>query len=346
MLFRSGTSLQAMDGAISQLYDTNLNGNLTTPRPLDQSANGNGSDRGIAGLASIKAVTGHETSGLFGWGKGTDTYTPIIDMYTGLIDENKKLNVELAKTIVSTQNMTDQDKERLQYLIDLQEKADKALEAMAAYINTTFGSLGPSVMDAITNSIKNGTDAWDEFGKAGSTVLENLGKQIAYELFFSAKFKKLQKDLEGVYGSGKTTEEIGKDAMNTVSDFYKGIGADMQSAQQWTEQWKAEAQKQGFELWASGTDSTRTAATKGLAAINQDTANELNGRFTAIQGHTFSINEGVRILTMNSASMLKSLQGIESNSKIWQRLEAIDQNIAIMNSNVESINLKGLTLKK
>lgn len=45
-------------------------------------------------------------------------------------------------------------------------------------------------MDSITEAIENdGVDAWEKFGEKGSSVLEDLGKQIAYSLFFSDKFK-------------------------------------------------------------------------------------------------------------------------------------------------------------
>ena len=81
-------------------------------------------------------------------------------------------------------------------------------------------------------------------------------------------------------------------------------------------------------------DSTRTASNKGLTSMSQDTANELNGRFTAIQGHTFNINEGMKILQSNSEKALQHLAGIETNTA---RLEAIQNGIEI-------ITLKGVKL--
>ena len=82
--------------------------------------------------------------------------------------------------------------------------------------------------------------------------------------------------------------------------------------------------------------TTRTASSSGLASMSQDTGNELNGRFTAIQGHTFNINEGMKILQSNSQQALQHLAGIETNTA---RLEAIQNGI-------DTINLKGIILKK
>jgi hypothetical protein len=89
-------------------------------------------------------------------------------------------------------------------------------------------------------------------------------------------------------------------------------------------------------------DTTRTASTKGFAAMSQDTGNELNGRFTAIQGHTFNISETVKVMAANGANMLARLTGIENNTK---RLEAIESDMKATRNNLEIINLKGITLK-
>jgi len=81
--------------------------------------------------------------------------------------------------------------------------------------------------------------------------------------------------------------------------------------------------------------ATRQASQKGFAAMSQESADELNGRFTAMQGHTFSISEGMKILQANSAQSLKHLAGIETNTA---RLQAIEKGI-------ETINLKGVKLQ-
>ena len=72
-------------------------------------------------------------------------------------------------------------------------------------------------------------------------MLENLGRQIAYSLFFAGKFDQLQKQLEAAYGSGKSEEQIAKDAMNIMGDFYAGIGKDMDQAQEFMANWKLQS---------------------------------------------------------------------------------------------------------
>lgn len=290
-------------------------------------------------LNDVQVKTGSYTTGAWFWKKQHDVMTPVLQVYKDLVDEEGNLNIERAKAIIETQTMTDESKSQLQALIDLQEQAKEAQEELRNYLEDTFGSLGPSIMDSITEAIENnGVSAWEKFREKGSDVLEDLGKQIAYSLFFSDKFKRLQADLEKIYGSGKTEEEIAKDARNLVASFYNTVGTDMNNAQQWMEGWKEEAKKQGFDLWSS----TREASSKGVNSVDQETGSEIAGRATAIQGHTYQINEGVKELVANSAKILDHLAGIEKNT---DHLEEINENIKSVKSDISDMNLKGVNLK-
>lgn len=298
-------------------------------------------NQGIGALSNVTVKTGSYTTGAWFWKKQHDIYTSVLDVYPDLIDGENKLNKERAQAILDTQTMSDENKALLQNLIDLQEQAEEAQEALRDYLQNTFGSLGESIMDSLVNAIENdGVDAWEKFGEAGSSVLEDLGKQIAYSLFFSDKFKKLQADLEKIYGSGKTEEEIAKDARDLVASFYQGIGTDMNNAQQWMEQWKEEANKQGFNLWET---ANREVSAKGIESVNQESVDELNGRTTAIQGHTYLISESMKQLVANAGKMLELLTGIRDNTA---HLEAIKASNKEMQIAIDNMNNKGLILRR
>lgn len=107
------------------------------------------------------------------------------------------------------------------------------------------------------------------------------------------------------------------------------------------EQARQSMREQGYELWKP--DTTRTASQKGIASMNQQSADELNGRFAVMQGHTYSINESVKILSNNSVLILKHLSNIDNNTS---RLENIEKDISSVRSGIDTINLKGLTIRK
>ncbi len=291
-------------------------------------------DAGIGALSDIEVVTGSKTvrSGFLGLGKKQkDVYSGILSVYPDLIDAENRLNLERAKAIVSTEKMRDADKELLQSMIDLEEQAREAEEALNDYLQETFGALGDGIMDSITEAISAGTDAWEDFGQAGAEVLEKLGKQIAYTLFFSESFKQLENDLKKVYQqTGKSDKEIAEESGALVEQFYNGIGSQMEAAQGFLERW--DKQFESLDLWDG---ARREGASKGFGAMTQDSADELNGRFTAIQAHTYAINEGVRALVVNSDASLSYLSGIEQNTRRLARIE----------TSLDEMNTKGLKLK-
>ena len=285
-------------------------------------------EKGIGALNNITIKTGHKKTGLFGWGKGKDIYSGVLDVYPDLIDGENRLNLERAKTIISTQTMSDENKNLLQSLIDLQEQADEAQQALRDYLTDTFGSLGDGMMDSIVDAIKTGNDAWQSFGDKGAEVLENLGRQIAYSLFFAGKFDQLQKQLEAAYGSGKSEEDIAKDAMNIMGDFYAGIGKDMDQAQEFMENWKSEAAKRGFNLWKNEDSDQQSGKSGTFQTMDQETGTELKGLFTSVQQHEASIDENVQYVSDEMHQCTEYLIEIAANTGgCNDKLKAIAQDI-------------------
>ena len=76
--------------------------------------------------------------------------------------------------------------------------------------------------------------------------------------------------------------------------------------------------------------------------MSQDTADELNARFTAMQALMYGINESVKTLIENSATSLRYLAGIESNTA---RLERIELDMGSVKAGIDTINAKGIILK-
>lgn len=60
--------------------------------------------------------------------------------------------------------------------------------------------------------------------------------------------------------------------------------------------------------------SASSSTAKGIAQTSQDTVDELNGRFTAIQSHTYSINESIRDMQTRQATILNEIIGIHKDT--------------------------------
>ena len=102
------------------------------------------------------------------------------------------------------------------------------------------------------------------------------------------------------------------------------------------------------DKWFSkdGTFAGFGAVKKGIATASQESVDELNGRATAIQGHTYSLMESAKLLVANSARILDHLAGIEDNTKHLSKLESIEGDMQAVKNTVNDIALKGIKLKK
>lgn len=81
-------------------------------------------------------------------------------------------------------------------------------------------TMNQCLMTSLKDAIKDkGVNAWEAFGKAGAKVIEELGKQIVYEIFLADKFKKLQSDLEAVYDSNKNSGDTSRESMDLAQGF-------------------------------------------------------------------------------------------------------------------------------
>lgn len=245
--------------------------------------------QGLGGLWDAQIVTGHKKTGLFGWGKGKDLYSSILEVYPELIDANGELDTTMLQTILDTRKMSDETRSYLENLIELKDVMDDAEEALENYLQQTFGPLGDGILDSITTALTEGGSALENFAGEAASVLENLGEQIAYSLFFADKFDKLESQLKNVYGGEGSPEDIANEAMEVIGNFYDGIGADMNLAQAWLEAWREKAEEMGFDLW-QGTGASQSGRAGAVTTVTQEAFSRVEGLVTSIQIHAANID--------------------------------------------------------
>lgn len=258
--------------------------------------------KAYAGLADVQIKTGHKKTGLFGWGKGKDIYSSILDVYPQLIDESGKFDKELAQTIISTREMSDESKSALQNMIDLAEQAKDAYEELNDYLTDIFGDLGDSMTDALVDAFVNGKDAAKAFADSVSDMLENLAKQMVYSVTLAPLMEKTQKEmLDTMQNTGLTDEQkFNKwtDVLNNLVD--DAIGQQTLANKLLYEYQQAAANK-GFDIFKP--ESSQNASRGTFQTMSQDTGNELNGRFTALQ----MAGEEIKAQSIKQTDILSSI---------------------------------------
>lgn len=241
--------------------------------------------KAYAGLANIEIKTGHKKTGLFGWGKGKDIYSSILDVYPQLVDANGKFDQSLAETIINTKTMSDTSKAALQNMIDLAQQAEDAYNELNDYFTDIFGELGDSMSDILVDAFANGTDAAKAFIDSVSDMLERLAKQMVYSVTLAPMMEKAQKEMMNVMQDTGISDEqkFNKWAgilNNLVDDAVNQQGV----ANRLLEEYQQAAKNKGFDIFSPNDSSSQGSTRRGFGTeMTHEDAGELSGRFTAGQ---------------------------------------------------------------
>jgi tape measure domain protein len=289
------------------------------------------------------------------WGGGSDegtsrkVYSSIISQYKDLINEYGRLNLSRAESLLTSEFASEEQKRALQDLIDLEKQAQKAGEELDKYLESTFGQLGGDLMNDIVNSLKDGKDAFVEFGKSAGKVLEKLQKQMLFEVHFSERFKKFQEEIKNVYKKGGDSQSVAKEVNTLTSNFVQSMRSNVENATRDFKTFQDELQKNG--LYSATSD--RKSVEKGFARMSQDSADELNGQFrlqtqlsaeiknATLQTANF-IREMHQSMLTNAAQQLRHLAGIETNT---YKLHKMETDLAGVKRGIDELTTKGIKLK-
>ena len=270
-------------------------------------------DEYLNGLGSATIVTGHEKTGLFGWGKGRDVYSSILEVYPELIDESGKLDTVMLQTILDTRKMSDETRAYLENLLDLNDVMEEAKEALHDYLQETYGGLGDGILDSVVAAIDGGKGVLEGFAGSVGDTFEDLGEQLAYSLYFADEFDRLQKDLEELYGSGKSEKDITEDSMDLLDQFYDNISDNADAALEWMRAWQEKAAEKGFDIWNDGTVS-QTGKAGSFETMTQEQGTKLEGLFTSGQIHWANMDTALDEMEDDISESLDCLRNIESNT--------------------------------
>lgn len=311
------------------------------------------------GIASIPgAVVGGVIGGVVGLVSGmlqkrevVNTYGDLLKNYPKLIDEEGKLNKAMAESLLTSGKVVGASKENLSYLVSMNEQFEKAKEQIESVISDLAGQLGSDLMNSLFEDwSKGGENVGNAFADGVKKSIANTAKNLLYQSLFGDDLTALQDKIrKGFKDTGDPSAMI-----TALIDFYKEAQSKGKTYQDALSEFEKQLKAQGIDdVFGILGETTRSAVNKGLAAMSQDTANELNGRFTAIQEHTFYImndikgvnttlnlmyNENVRIGNLS----VDHLGKIRENT---DRLESIQADMRAVKDGISDINLKGITLK-
>lgn len=237
----------------------------------------------LKNINDIEIITGHKKTGLFGWGQGKDVYSDVLSVYPQLIKANGEFDETLAKTILDTRRMSDEDKAALQTMINYADEAEDAWSKVQDYFTDIFGELGTTLSSTLKNAFVNGQNYAYEFGDSVSDMLENLASQMVYSLYFGDIFKKANDELLKITKDNSIgTQEQFQDYTKIMSSLMASVSANVPAAETLMQQWKELAAKYGFDIFDNTKSSSKSSNTATAVTATQDSVDVLNGRMSAM----------------------------------------------------------------
>lgn len=220
-------------------------------------------------------------------------------------------------------------------IAELKEKQRELVQEMTGlidgYVEEILGgdylSLATKLGDALVDAFENGTNAAQSWGQAVDDIVKDIVKQMMINELIAPKVKEIVSGFkEAVFPNGEYAgDKVRGDAIAALtSDLKDMINTEGKVAQ---DLWQQTSEALGFD-----SSSTRSASASTGVQATQDSIDELSGRATAIQGHTFNISNNTTELVRNTGSILNVLFGIRDD-------------VHSIRLDIESMATRGITLR-
>ncbi|NDV81327.1 tape measure protein [Bacteroides sp. 51] len=293
---------------------------------------------------------------------------------TQLFDDQGMINTELAKSLLDNygDKLVGQTEETLKALVELKEQYDEYMEQLREYVSSMYEPIVDNFVDSLWDWFDEGKDVLDSFKDYASDTFRDIVTDAMKTLAMSRIFDGFDDQLTDLYEKYAAGEMSEQELMTAVADLMGGINKKIEAETPFMQNFmngvNSAFSNMGFDLRG---DQEREASKKGFASMSQDSADELNGRFTAMQYTGEQIKELAGVIQLDVADLKKIgmtagetladmreiglnqvlyLKEISKNtSELYimnERLESMDSNLKSAKASLDSMDLKGLKLRQ
>lgn len=298
-------------------------------------------------VGNIDVETKKAKSALFGlltWGGETKK---LRDLVPELFNADKSINMDALDKFIGSDvygKLSDKTKKALTDLKQAGQDYKESMRGVQEYLSDVFGQMGSDIMNNIVDAFRRGEDASKSFADSVNATLERMVQNMIFSSVFSDLLKDAEKELGDMFAQGSPE--------SAYIDYFEGLMKDLEERGRLVEKrLKNVKDASGGKLFAPKDEDKkapdgrgREASRRGIAQASQDTVDELNGRATAIQGHTYIISENSNLLVKNTSEMLLQVTGIRRNTDELQRLKSVEDNLRGVKFTLCEIQQKGLKI--
>jgi tape measure domain-containing protein len=342
----TGDALQRLKNILAETQDEVLKLHLTTDQYYSKWYKMIGQliyqneiyEKSIQKIADAYASVSYTADKALGENKYKDARAQLENLAEQQILLQKQINEESSKKHSDSGQIAEWQQQIQENAEEMATIINEMLEDIIGY---TAENLASELGDAFFEAVKQGEDAmeaWkDKVDDIVADILQRMLIQKYLEEPIGAIFDKYKTKWFGSDGSFQGGIQTVIDSMGDFANDLNMVGT--QFEQIW------ESLPDTVTDWFSG-DEERQGTEKGIATASQDSVDENNARLTTIQGHTYSISQGVVELNRTGNAMLEKLTGIEENtSRMNDKLDDMNDNIKNIRSDVGDIQTKGIKVR-
>lgn len=229
-----------------------------------------------------------------------------------LFDNDDLINKTVAENILNNygDKLVGQTKETLEALLELREKYDEYTQQLHEYVSSLYEPLVDNFVDSIWAWFDEGKDALDSFKDYASDTFRDIVSDMLRTIVLDKVVGSFSDDIATLYeeyASGKLNEE---ELMRKVAERTEGLIGNYEknipTLENIMENVNGYLEKAGIDMKGS---SSQEASKKGFATASQDSIDELNGRFTALQ----IAGEEIKNQSVEQTRLLDSINSILLN---------------------------------
>lgn len=220
------------------------------------------------------------------------------------------------------------------------EMAEIINEMMEDIIGTSAEDLASELGDAFFDAASRGEDAMEAWHQKVNEIVKDILKRMMITQVIEPEIGKIFNKYRKVWFDEKGNFI----SIDTVKNSANGFAADLNAAStKLQEMW--DGLDEGLQGFFEG-DEERDGTSRGIATASQESVDENNARLTTIQGHTYSLVQGMGELNATSNQILARVTGIERNTdEANTKLDNMNSRIRRIESSVDEIQTKGITIK-
>nr|DAD99915.1 MAG TPA: Tape measure domain protein [Myoviridae sp. ctrCp2] len=208
-------------------------------------------------------------------------------------------------------------------------------------IGGSSSDIAKELGDAFFDAFQAGEDYAEAWGDKVKDIVADVMKRMLVSKF-------LEEPLGEIFNKYKAKwfpNGNGENALDRIINSMGSFETDLNTVgENFFKVWETlpDSVKSMFEVTA---DATREASQKGIATAPQESVDELSGRATAIQGHTYSIAENTKIILSVVNMILQSVLNIEKHAEnMAGRIESIESSVKETKDTVNDFALKGIKM--